>query len=311
MNGRLLEECVETMREEGKSLTFGGGNGILGGMKDNLDKTDNELLGERVEQIVLNETSRLQKAKRRFLHPAHNHIRSICIITSQNPFGVKAPRKENDALAKDLEMRLRVEKFPFYPVRGKYGSVERSYMIFNIGLDDAKLIGHRYDQQSFIYIVVDETGGMEFQLWWKDKESTLTDDEKKEGKNPESYRWKDMQERGWFGNGANPPARADYRYIESKTRYLPRDPADPTAYTQICKDMSIFIPFDFFKDATSEFNQSIQERCETIPGYERGVDRNIQSGMDSSLTKNTKKMNRWTVVGEADESLLNYWKGLA
>ena len=141
-------------------------------MKDNLDKTDNELLGERVEQIVLNETSRLQKAKRRFLHPAHNHIRSICIITSQNPFGVKAPRKENDALAKDLEMRLRVEKFPFYPVRGKYGSVERSYMIFNIGLDDAKLIGHRYDQQSFIYIVVDETGGMEFQLWWKDKEST-------------------------------------------------------------------------------------------------------------------------------------------
>lgn len=48
MNRRLLEECVETMREEGDSLTFKGGNGILGDMKDNDKKTLAETIADEM-----------------------------------------------------------------------------------------------------------------------------------------------------------------------------------------------------------------------------------------------------------------------
>lgn len=109
-------------------------------------------------------------------------IRTWAIISSENPLGAKNasetefhqmyskylnnPREYNNSASKKFKAELvdkmiqngdktlRYGAFTYVPLTGSYGSVEKSYLIFNLTLQDAKSIARDYGQESFFFGVV-------------------------------------------------------------------------------------------------------------------------------------------------------------
>ena len=98
-------------------------------------------------------------------------LKQFVIITPENPMGVKASAVDNANFRKKFEDILKTELLYAYPVRGKYGNTEHSYIVFNMPLELAKRVGSIYDQQSFILGKVIGENEVEYQLWWKNASS--------------------------------------------------------------------------------------------------------------------------------------------
>ena len=107
---------------------------------------------------ILNETKKSTKFKQT-LFGGRKNIFTLCIASAENPKDVKLSAKENEQRTNNLLKDLDRLKLTYYPVTGKYGGPdEHSYLIANINLDVCKwLFGpEKYDQESFIFGVVDE-----------------------------------------------------------------------------------------------------------------------------------------------------------
>lgn len=79
-------------------------------------------------------------------------IDSVGIITAENPKAQELPASENRERNKDLARELRNLGYGFYQVRGKYGNVEKPFVIPNVSKDDVMKLGAQYDQDSIIYV---------------------------------------------------------------------------------------------------------------------------------------------------------------
>lgn len=114
-----------------------------------------------------NKNTRLKSA----LLGQNSGIFSFAIGTAENPMGNKLSKAENLDLRKRFEKVLKDGGFLYTPIIGKYGNVEKSYIIYNIDLNFSKqLFGKYFNQESFVWARKD-TKGMRFEYWQKTENS--------------------------------------------------------------------------------------------------------------------------------------------
>lgn len=94
----------------------------------------------------------------RSLSGLEENIDSIGIITAENPVGVARPSKENKQRNESLAHDLRELGYGFYQIGGKYGNVEKPYVIPNVKAGDIVGLGQKYQQASIIYVEKQEDG---------------------------------------------------------------------------------------------------------------------------------------------------------
>jgi hypothetical protein len=78
-------------------------------------------------------------------------IKTIAILTAENPKGVEASKEYNKAANEKLKSVLRTGRFGYRPVDGSYGTEENSFIINNISLDDAINIGEKFKQDTIVF----------------------------------------------------------------------------------------------------------------------------------------------------------------
>lgn len=166
---------------------------------------------------MLIETSRETKAKRLFTAPTFmNKIHTFGIMTGENPDATQMSSNINRALNANFESWLKRTGYQYYKVKGKYGSVEHSYLIYNVALADMIIFATDLKQQSFIY-GKNINGKLTFEFW------------------------------------ANRAKSGKYSYIkvDEKTAYT-TSPEFEDAYSQISRDFRFNIPFEKFAANTAD-----------------------------------------------------------
>lgn len=131
-------------------------------MTDNVLK---EIIRKEVRRIVgmLNEEQLEEGGYTRLvrslagMEPA---IDTIGIVTAENPMAQKLTSKQNRQRNRQLAEELRELGYGFYQVSGKYGNVERPFVIPNISKDDLMRLGAAYEQDSVIFVEKTPEGSM-------------------------------------------------------------------------------------------------------------------------------------------------------
>jgi hypothetical protein len=78
-------------------------------------------------------------------------IKTISILTGENPYGKKASKQYNKESNEKLESILISGRYGFRKVKGSYGGLENSYIVNNISLDSAIFLGEKFNQDSIVY----------------------------------------------------------------------------------------------------------------------------------------------------------------
>lgn len=99
-------------------------------------------------------------------------VKTMAIITAENPYGQQADSITNLEANKKLEEILRKMNLGFTKVKGKYGGEENSYFVPNIRKDEALGLGKKFEQESIIFgQKIEEEGkdGIRFQMIYTDE----------------------------------------------------------------------------------------------------------------------------------------------
>lgn len=204
--------------------------------------------------MIINETSRKIKA-RQSLYGKRKALKQFVIITPENPMGEQATNVDNANSRKRFEDILKTELLYAYPVRGKYGSTEHSYIVFNMPLELAKRVGEIYDQQSFIFGKVIGENEVEYQLWWKNA-----------SKNNKEASFRDKQ-----------------YYLKETKREVMRVNGSDLNYTEIGKGFQYNIPFETF-EAVEFYDNLFDERCQRSKLYEAEYQKLIEESISDKYT---------------------------
>lgn len=188
--------------------------------------------------MIINETSRKIKA-RQSLYGKRKTLKQFVIITPENPMGAPSTPEQNKKARDEFERGLRIENLYAYPVKGVYGSIEHSYMVFNMPLKTAKQYGEWFDQERFIFAIVKGENEVEFQLW-----------RKKSSKNDAKASFKDKQ----------------YYLEEVKSEFLRLDDVG-NYFTSIGSNFKFTIPYKAF-EAVEFYDNLFDERCQRSKLYE-------------------------------------------
>ena len=210
---------------------------------------------------LLKETDSKTKAKRLFTNPsAMKHIKTFAICTSENPPNSELTNSENTSRSNTLkrqlsynkseydnlklsrnqtydnkllldysniEDELKINHFPYYKTKGKYGSTEHSYLVYNISLHDCKKLCKAADQDSFIFGTNDSN---------------------------------DLNFEFWSSNGA------DYIKLDTCSMIKGRVNSEDN-YTQISKDFKFTIPFSIFNEQLEKVSIKIDKKIELYEDY--------------------------------------------
>ena len=109
---------------------------------------------KEVTAKVLSETSRRQKAIAN-LNGQNDNIKTMAILTSENPrYSVSQDydTENNEEKRNTLERKLAIGHYAWFPVKGQYEGKEKSYIIYNISLDNALHLGRESGQEAIIFI---------------------------------------------------------------------------------------------------------------------------------------------------------------
>lgn len=216
----------------------------------------------------LTETSAESKAKKLFTNPSKSgYIKTFAIFTANNPDAEQTARKKNISLNKELkgDMKFDIEKelnngyWSYYKVKGKYGNVENSFIVYNITLSDAKELSAKYHQQSFIY-GTNEDGKLTF---------------------------------AFYANRSK--SKYDYVKVDEKDSFDILDKDAENYYTQISRDFKFSIPFDVFEVAADQMIEELDERKEQIKWSENDVVECIKNSLDEKKTNTRKYQLRATL----------------
>lgn len=214
------------------------------------------------------ETSAESKAKKLFTNPSKSgYIKTFAIFTANNPDAEQTTRKNNISLNKGLkrDMKFDIEKelnngyWSYYKVKGKYGNVENSFIIYNITLTDAKELSAKYHQQSFIY-GTNEDGKLTFAFYANRSKSNY-----------------------------------DYVKVDEKDSFNILDKDAENYYTQISRDFKFSIPFDVFEVAADQMIEELEERKEQIKWSENDIVECIKNSLDEKKTNTHKYQCRATL----------------
>lgn len=106
-----------------------------------------EVLEENKKKVVINESGLTRVIN--IARGAVPSIKSVGIMTAQNPNGQQATPKFNREANKKLEADI--SKYGFMKIEGKFDVEEKSYLINNISREDLIALGKKYGQVSVIY----------------------------------------------------------------------------------------------------------------------------------------------------------------
>ena len=234
---------------------------------------------------ILTETTRRQKAIRGFLGK-NNKVKTFGIITAENPMGISYGSKENKDRNMELRMFLASRQYLFFPAKGKYGNVEHPFLIYNISLDDMKLIGKKFDQESFIYAEVDNSGEQPHVVF--------------------SYFAKEYSEAAEADANGNPikPSQREYKFIESKDIYTGLDSETSDYFTALGRNFKFSIPFDIFNEAIEKYNNFVNERCEKHQEYKALFGKRLDESIQSGRVGRSRRLARARLYGKNYEKFL-------
>lgn len=94
-------------------------------------------------------------------------IRTVVIITAENPCGVKLSPRENNSRNRDLEDFLSKSLYGYKPAKGQYMSKENSFIVNNMTKTMALKLGRQFEQDTIIFgerFEEDGNFGMKFQM---------------------------------------------------------------------------------------------------------------------------------------------------
>lgn len=210
------------------------------------------------------------KAKRLFNNPEYvSKIKTFAIFTAENRDAIQMIRSQNRELNKELKRDLsgnNLEKsiiagrYSYYKVKGKYGNVENSFLVYNITLEDAKSLCSKNGQQSFIFCYNND-GNLKFQFWANASRSGYS-----------------------------------YKLVDEKDEFNVLDSDAPDYYTQISRDFKFTIPFDKFEVAAEDMIESIKSRCYRLGYSEDDIDRIIDESVNSEIYAKGRFHARATLV---------------
>jgi hypothetical protein len=79
------------------------------------------------------------------------NIKTLAILTAENPYGESATKSYNKRANSDLEKTLSEGGYGYRKVKGSYAGEENSFIVNNISQDEALNIGKKYEQDSVIF----------------------------------------------------------------------------------------------------------------------------------------------------------------
>lgn len=220
-------------------------------------------------RLTIDESGK-SKAKRLFKNPEYvDKIKTFAIFTAENKDAVKMSSSQNTKLNKqlkkdlsntDLENSIISGRYSYYKVTGKYGSVENSFIVYNITLEDVKSLCAKNGQQSFIFCN-NNNGKLVFQFWANASKSGYS-----------------------------------YKLVDEKEEFDILDDSAKDYYTQISRDFKINIPFDRFEVAAEDMVESIILRCYNLGYSITDVDRMIDESLDDTTYAKRRFIARASLV---------------
>lgn len=119
-------------------------------------KTLSEQLDRMIELSDINEKIKLSEGGysrlSQIMHGDIPTVKTIGIMTSENPQGKQLSAEENNKRNKKFEDDLKNLNYSFHKIKGKFeGIKEKPFFIFNIRKEALIKFGEEYDQKSIIY----------------------------------------------------------------------------------------------------------------------------------------------------------------
>ena len=205
--------------------------------------------------VSINESSRRQKAQRALLG-LNDRVSTFAIITPENNMHdmdllAKGELTKEDVIErnkgykKDFVSLMKGENVLYFPVKGVYGEKENSFILYNISQKYAEYLGHKYDQESFIFA---------------ERKANDSDENKIEF----SFHSKQISEKD-YELAKKHPSLLQYKMIDTTTDIQTSDfNGDMTV---VGKNFSFRIPFGIFSGNVDAINKMVEERIEKYPAY--------------------------------------------
>lgn len=206
--------------------------------------------------ININESSRRQKAQRTILG-LNDKVSTFAIITPENNMHdmdllAKGELTKEDVIKRNRDYKksfvslMKGENVLYFPVKDVYGENENSFILYNISQKYAEYLGHRFDQESFIFAErkANDNGdenAIEFSFY--SKQISEKDEEL----------------------ARKHPSLLQYRLIDTTTNVQTANLDDDM--TVVGKNFSFRIPFAIFSGNVDAINKIVEERIEKYPAY--------------------------------------------
>lgn len=206
--------------------------------------------------ININESSRRQKAQRTILG-LNDKVSTFAIITPENNMHdmdllAKGELTKKDVIERNRDYKksfvslMKGENVLYFPVKGVYGEKENSFILYNISQKYAEYLGHRFDQESFIFA------------------ERKTKDSGDESAIEFSFYSKQISEKD-EELARKHPSLIQYRLIDATTDIQTTNLDDDM--TVVGKNFSFRIPFGIFSGNVEAINKMVEERVENSPVY--------------------------------------------
>lgn len=125
----------------------------------------------------------------------YNGIKTIVVMTAENPDSQEAARQVNKKNNKKLLSKIKSSGYAYVPAQGKFGNVENPYAIFNMSRETAKMLSGEFQQTSFVYSELLDNGTLHSEYWEKmDVSAPYNKKDNDYVKKDESDRWIDMSD---------------------------------------------------------------------------------------------------------------------
>ena len=207
-------------------------------------------MNKKFEFVV--ETNRRQKSLHDFLG-ANKDVRTIGIISPENPMGVKLSQIENNKRVEKFKFYLHNNKIRYQRVKGRYNNREHSFLLFNVTVSELSFYGQVFDQESFIFgkFLDDDSGNIKFEYY-----------QKEEGDVP-------------------------YQMLDICDGFIRRDNAE-NFYTLISKNFKFKIPFSIFES----IHNTVEYRKKTSKDYAKKYDYYMNRSLNENLTTQSRVIAR-------------------
>jgi hypothetical protein len=114
-----------------------------------MDKVSEQFLRKEIRKIM-SEMSGFARVKN-IMMGAVNSVKTVGIITAENPKGKQATPEYNEKNQSKLKADLKSLGLGYIQIKGKYNVLESPFVVPNITRDDVINLGLKYGQESIIY----------------------------------------------------------------------------------------------------------------------------------------------------------------